>query len=119
MQIIFNETSCLSVERFDLETFVVFYYFYNTYFIFFLFSRPDDQVVSEISHLLYKENVSSDILLSITSLIHTYCKQNVNYKDNVKLMEDVMYMEQKIKENILKKGNRDEVGITYVNKISV
>lgn len=30
-----------------------------------------------------------------------------------------MYMEQKIKENILKKGNRDEVGTTYVNKISV
>lgn len=71
-------------------------------------------MISEISHLLYKENVSSDILLSITSLIHTYCKLNANYKENVKLMEDVMYMEQKIKENILQKGNRDEVEIKLV-----
>lgn len=71
--------------------------------------RPDDQVISEISHLLYKQNAPSGILLSITSLIHTYCKLNPNYMDNVKLMEDAMYMEQKIKENSLKKENRDEV----------
>lgn len=71
--------------------------------------RPDDQVVSEISHLLYKENVSSNILLSITSLIHTYCKLNSNFKTNVKLMQDVAYIEQKIKENIPIKENRDEV----------
>lgn len=74
-----------------------------------LFSRPDDQVISEVSHLLYKDNVSSDIRLSISSLIHTYCKLHPNHMDNHKLVEDVMYIEQKIKENILKRENRDEV----------
>lgn len=71
--------------------------------------RPDNSVVSEISQLLYKKDASSDILLSITSLIHTYCKLNENCNENVKLIADVVHMEQKIKENILIKENRDEV----------
>lgn len=72
-------------------------------------SRPDDQVVSEISQLLYKENVSSDILLSISSLIYTYCKLHPHYKENVVLIRDTEYMERKIKENMLIKENRDQV----------
>lgn len=71
--------------------------------------RPDAQVVSEISHLLYKGNASSDILLSVSSLIHTYCKLNPNCNENVKLIRDIVYIEQKIKENISIKENRDEV----------
>jgi len=74
-----------------------------------LYFRPDAQVVSEISHLLYKDNVQWDVLLSITSLIHTYCKLNPNCNENVKLIRDIGYIEQKIKENILIKENRDEV----------
>lgn len=74
-----------------------------------LYCRPDDQVISEISHLLHKENASSDILLSITSLIHTYCKLNPNCNENVELIQAIIYIEQKIKENILIKENRDEV----------
>ncbi|VVC30431.1 Hypothetical protein CINCED_3A001550 [Cinara cedri] len=73
-----------------------------------MFDRPDDQVVSEISQLFYKENVSSDILLSISSLVYTYCKLHPHYKENVILIQDTAYMERKIKENILIKENRDE-----------
>ncbi|XP_060856834.1 uncharacterized protein LOC132934536 [Metopolophium dirhodum] len=73
-----------------------------------MFDRPDDQVVTEISHLLHKENASSDILLSITSLIHTYCKLNPNCNENVELIQAIVYIEQKIKENILIKENRDK-----------
>lgn len=83
-----------------------------------LFSRPDDQVVSEISHLLHKENASSDILLSITSLIHTYCKLNPNCKENIKLIQTIVYIEQKIKENILIKENRDAVNKIETSKIT-
>jgi len=71
--------------------------------------RPDDQVVSEISHLLHKENASSDILLSVTSLIHTYCKLNPNCNENVELIQAIVYIEQKIKENIMIRENRDKV----------
>lgn len=79
--------------------------------------RPDDQVVSEISHLLHKENASSDILLSVTSLIHTYCKLNPNCKENVGLIAAIVFIEQKIKENILIKENRDEVTKLKYSKI--
>jgi len=82
-----------------------------------LHCRPDDQVISEISHLLHKENASSDILLSITSLIHTYCKLNPNCNENVELIQAVVYIEQKIKENILIKENRDEV--TKIKSIKI
>jgi len=80
--------------------------------------RPDDQVVSEISHLLHKENASSNILLSITSLIHTYCKLNPNCNENVELIQAIVYIEQKIKENILIKENRDEVTKIKSTKIT-
>lgn len=78
--------------------------------------RPDLQVVAEIGHLFYKQNVSADILLSISSLIHTYCKLNPNCNLNIKLIEDVTYIEQKIKENCLINENRDEV-IIWLNRI--
>lgn len=78
-------------------------------FLNFYIWRPDHQVIAEIGHLFYKQNVSSDILLSISSLIHTYCKLNQNCNQNIKLIEDVMYIEQKIKENSLINENRDEV----------
>lgn len=78
--------------------------------------RPDDQVVSEITHLLYKENVSSDIVLSVTSLINTYCKLNPNCGENAKLTKDVVHMEEKIKINVLIKDKRDEAsGINRSN----
>lgn len=80
----------------------------NTYG-FIIFSRPDDQVISEITDLLYKENVSSDIVLSVTSLINTYCKLNHNCKENDKLTKGVMHIKEKIKMNMLIKENRDEV----------
>jgi hypothetical protein len=73
-----------------------------------LLFRPDDQVISEITDLLYKENVSSDIVLSISSLINTYCKLNPNCKENEKLTKGVMHIEKKIKMNMLVKENRDE-----------
>ncbi|XP_025406452.1 uncharacterized protein LOC112680523 [Sipha flava] len=73
-----------------------------------MFDRPDDQVISEITDLLYKENVSSDIVLSISSLINTYCKLNPNCKENEKLTKGVMHIEKKIKMNMLVKENRDE-----------
>lgn len=66
-------------------------------------------MVSEITRLLYKENVSTDILLSVTSLIHTYCKSSADCNENVKLIRDISYIEQKVKENIRITENRDEV----------
>lgn len=75
--------------------------------------------MSEITRLLYKENVSTDTLLSITSLIHTYCQLNADCTGNAKLIRDVSYIEQKIKENISIKENRDEVmKIKHLSKTS-
>ncbi|XP_050528812.1 uncharacterized protein LOC126898616 isoform X2 [Daktulosphaira vitifoliae] len=73
-----------------------------------MFDRPDIQVVHEISQLIYEKNVSPNTLLSITSLIHTYCRKNSDCTEDIKLLSNVAFIEEKIKQNVFIHNNRQE-----------
>lgn len=70
--------------------------------------RPDNDMLKAVADLLNSESFHPNVALGVSSLVHTYCKENGNCKENENIKRIESYLQNKISE-LINKGTKDRI----------
>lgn len=77
--------------------------------MFFVFSRPDQEVINSVTPMLYEKTVKNNVLLSISSIIHSYSVWANEIDDKEAVITAITSLETILNETLTMNDDHDRV----------
>lgn len=74
--------------------------------------RPDQEVIDSVTPLLLAENATNNMLLSISSVVHSFCSRVAQCSEHETIIPAVIFLEERLNQTVTEGGDVDKVNIT-------
>ncbi|XP_065216942.1 uncharacterized protein Apoltp isoform X2 [Planococcus citri] len=75
-----------------------------------LFSRPDEEVIESTTPLLMADNATNNMLLSISSVVHSFCSRVADCNEHEIIIPAILHLERQLNQTVLEgTTNNDKI----------
>lgn len=73
--------------------------------------RPDQDVIDSVTPLLLAENATNNMLLSMSSVVHSFCSRVAECSEHETIIPAVLFLEERLNQTVLERTEIDKVSI--------